>query len=108
MYWPSLKPAYAFPLTENTNGEENIGISLLNSTQSNPNLVSKFSLLHKHKLSYDSSPEHITDQVQEDGGYQDLTSSLYSSLCPFCFIQVSYYSLSSFLSTQAWSGIIMF
>ncbi|XP_014001369.2 PHD finger protein 20b [Salmo salar] len=52
--------------SENTNGEENIGISLLNSTQSNPNLVSKFSLLHKHKLSYDSSPEHITDQVQED------------------------------------------
>ncbi|CDQ68232.1 unnamed protein product [Oncorhynchus mykiss] len=50
--------------SENTNGEENIGISLFNSTQSN--LVSKFSLLHKHKLSYDSSPEHITDQVQED------------------------------------------
>ncbi|XP_041702201.2 PHD finger protein 20 isoform X1 [Coregonus clupeaformis] len=52
--------------SENTNGEENIGISLFNSTQSNPNLVSKFPLSHKHKLSYDSSPEHITDQVQED------------------------------------------
>ncbi|CAB1335985.1 unnamed protein product [Coregonus sp. 'balchen'] len=52
--------------TENTNTEENMGISLFNTPQSNPNLASKFPISHKHKLSYDSSPEHITDQVQED------------------------------------------
>ncbi|XP_034151729.1 PHD finger protein 20b [Esox lucius] len=52
--------------SENASSEENIGISLSNTPQSNPNLASKLPLLHKHKLSYDSSPEHITDHLQED------------------------------------------